>query len=130
MATRDSDEFVTVDQAAALLDVDRSTVRRWIGRGRLPAYRIGERHVRLKRSDLDRVVTPIAHSPTHQPDVRESVVRPAPLTSEEKAEALAVAKRARELRHELRDRWGATQRDLLAYELINLAREERSWQLS
>jgi excisionase family DNA binding protein len=130
MATRDSDEFVTVDQAAALLDVDRSTVRRWIGRGRLPAYRIGERHVRLKRSDLDRVVTPIAHSHTHQSDVRESVVRPAPLTSEEKAEALAVAKRARELRHELRDRWGATQRDLLAYELINLAREERSWQLS
>lgn len=123
-------EFITIDQAAALLDVDRSTVRRWIGKGKLPAYRLGERHVRLKRSDLDRIVTPIARTPMRQTEVRERIELPPPLTAAGKAEALAAARRGRELRHELRDRWGATQRDLPAYELINLAREERSWRLA
>jgi excisionase family DNA binding protein len=50
--------FVTVAEAAALLRVNRSTIRRWITSGRLPAYRVGKRFVRIRRDDLDRMIVP------------------------------------------------------------------------
>jgi excisionase family DNA binding protein len=127
--TRDGD-YVSVAEAATLLKVDRSTVRRWIDRGRLPAYRVGQRYIRLKRSDLERAFSRITPPVNRLTTGQELPGVPVPLTPAEKAEALAVAKRARQLRRELRDRWGASHRDLLADELIDLAREERSWQLS
>jgi excisionase family DNA binding protein len=50
-------EYVTVAEAAALLKVHKSTIRRWIDRGELPAYRVGRRRVALKRTDLARMIT-------------------------------------------------------------------------
>ncbi len=56
MATNDSSEtFLTVADVAALLQLNQQTVRNWIDQGKLPAVRVGRR-VRIKRSDLDRVV--------------------------------------------------------------------------
>ena len=56
MATNDSAEtFLTVAEVAGLLRLNQQTVRNWIDQGSLPAVRVGRR-VRIKRSDLDRVV--------------------------------------------------------------------------
>ena len=46
-----SDEYITMRQAAALKDVDRHTLARWIDTGRLAAERIG-REVLIRKADL------------------------------------------------------------------------------
>ena len=56
MAKSDYDEsFLTVAEVAELLRLNQQTVRNWIDAGSLPAVRVGRR-VRIKRSDLDRIV--------------------------------------------------------------------------
>src|SRR5689334_23248482 len=50
------DEFFTVVEVADHLKLNPQTVRNWIDQGRLPALRIGRR-VRIRRSELDRVLT-------------------------------------------------------------------------
>ena len=52
------DEFVTVAEAAMLLRVAASTVRRWIRAGDVPAHRIGRRRVARRRADLATLITP------------------------------------------------------------------------
>ena len=52
------EDFVTVAEAATLLRVAPSTVRRWIREGDVPAHRIGRRRVALRRADLARLITP------------------------------------------------------------------------
>ena len=52
------EEYVTVAEAATLLRVAPSTVRRWIREGDVPAYRIGRRRVALRRDDLANLITP------------------------------------------------------------------------
>jgi excisionase family DNA binding protein len=49
------DSFLTVAEVAELLKLNQQTVRNWIDQGSLPALRVGRR-VRIKRSDLDRVL--------------------------------------------------------------------------
>lgn len=64
-------EFYTVAEAARLLDVSSSTVRRWIRSRRLPAYRVGPRRMRVKREDLAGVVGPAGGVPKGDPVERE-----------------------------------------------------------
>jgi excisionase family DNA binding protein len=47
------DEFLTVDEIAALLKVNPQTVRNWIDAGKLDSVRVGSRRVRVRRSALD-----------------------------------------------------------------------------
>ena len=49
------DSFLTVADVAELLKLNQQTVRNWIDQGLLPAHRVGRR-VRIKRSDLERLV--------------------------------------------------------------------------
>ncbi len=49
------ESFLTVAEVADLLRLNQQTVRNWIEAGSLPAVRVGRR-VRIKRSDLNRVV--------------------------------------------------------------------------
>lgn len=51
--------FTTVPDAAAYAGVSTQTLRRMIDRGELPAYRIGERNVRVDLADLDAIARPI-----------------------------------------------------------------------
>ena len=56
MSTNDFEEsFLTVAEVAELLRLNQQTVRNWIDGGSLPAVRVGRR-VRIKRSDLNRIV--------------------------------------------------------------------------
>ena len=54
----DETEYATVSEAARLLRVSVPTVWRWIDSGRLPADRVGRRNIRIKRADIDSVITP------------------------------------------------------------------------
>ncbi|MFE6648222.1 helix-turn-helix domain-containing protein [Nocardioides sp. NPDC057772] len=46
-------KYVTIAQAAAILNQSVKTVRRRISDGTLPAYRIGPRLIRVRVEDLD-----------------------------------------------------------------------------
>ena len=55
MAQDEQERFLTVADVAELLKLNQQTVRNWIDQGSMPAFRIGRR-VRIKKSDLDRVL--------------------------------------------------------------------------
>jgi excisionase family DNA binding protein len=50
------DSFLTVAEVAELLKLNPQTVRNWIDRGERPAVRLGQRRLRIRRSDLDRLI--------------------------------------------------------------------------
>jgi excisionase family DNA binding protein len=54
-ASGSPESYLTVADVAELLQLNQQTVRNWIDQGSLPALRVGRR-VRIKRSDLDRVL--------------------------------------------------------------------------
>jgi len=60
-AKADNHEFLTINETAALLRITTRSVRRYVTEGKLPAYRVGERWVRVKREDVERLFTPIQH---------------------------------------------------------------------
>lgn len=51
-----NDELMTVADVAALLKLNQQTIRNWIDAGKLPHVRVGERRVRVYRSDLSRLL--------------------------------------------------------------------------
>ena len=51
--------YVGIPEAATYLDVTPKTIRRYIAEGKLPAYRLGDRIVRIKIADLDAALTPM-----------------------------------------------------------------------
>lgn len=51
-------EAMSTTQAAALLRVNRDTVRRWIADGKLPAFRVGSRW-RVRSEDIGRMVADV-----------------------------------------------------------------------
>jgi excisionase family DNA binding protein len=51
--------FVGIPEAAVYLDADHKTVRRLISRGKLRAYRLGTRDIKIRVTDLESVLTPI-----------------------------------------------------------------------
>lgn len=48
----DIDEFLTTHEIASLLKINIMTVRRWIGKGILPATDLGKEY-RIKKSDFE-----------------------------------------------------------------------------
>lgn len=61
--TKITDPWLSQGQAAAYIGHTDRTIRKYIARGLLPAYRIaGSRSVRIRRSDLDALLQPIPTS--------------------------------------------------------------------
>lgn len=52
-------DLMTMGDAAASLGVHRNTLRRWIAAGRIPAYKVGPRLVRLHPADVARFAAPV-----------------------------------------------------------------------
>ena len=50
--------FYTVSEAARLLEVSPVTIWRWIESGRLPAYRLGPKNIRIRKEDLESMIKP------------------------------------------------------------------------
>ena len=61
------DSFLTVAEVAETLKLNQQTVRNWIDQGSLPALRVGRR-VRIRRSDLERVLAEGETKGREQPD--------------------------------------------------------------
>jgi excisionase family DNA binding protein len=56
MAHRDDSEWLTLGQAARVLGVAQSTIRKWSDQGRVPAFYTPGGHRRYRRADLDAFV--------------------------------------------------------------------------
>lgn len=100
-------EYVSVAEAAAELRISQSTLWRWIDQGMLPAYRVGQRRVRLKKTDLTTLITPARQQEKGgrmAQKERERLQRP--LTKEEQERALAALTGAEELQQRLLERRG------------------------
>ena len=46
------DELMTSESAARMLKVHHRTIRRWISEGTLPGFLVGERNIRVRKSDI------------------------------------------------------------------------------
>jgi excisionase family DNA binding protein len=68
--------FLTVPEVAARLDVTAQTIRNWIERGTLPAYRVG-RAFRVRREDVDELLAR-AHATVGVRTTRRGVWDPSP----------------------------------------------------
>jgi excisionase family DNA binding protein len=53
----DYDELLTTGQVARILNVGRQAVNKWVKKGQLKAVRTPGGHIRIRRSDIDRVVS-------------------------------------------------------------------------
>jgi excisionase family DNA binding protein len=84
-----TDAVYTVGQAATFFDVSPATVWRWIDAGKLPAYRVGGRKIRIRAEDLQEVVRP-AREGREARAVAGSAVTPAPPDPEELARRRAL----------------------------------------
>lgn len=126
------EEYLTVAEAAALLRVAPSTIRRWIREGDLPAYRLGRRRVGLKREELSRLIKPVGADEALDRAASDSDeverIRRRKLTPEEVERSLAAFERARQHREDLlAQRGGVPFSD--SVEIIREMREERDRQL-
>jgi excisionase family DNA binding protein len=54
--------YISLDAAAEQIGVSKRTIRRLVADGRLPAYRVGSRVVRIDSADLDALLTPIPNA--------------------------------------------------------------------
>jgi excisionase family DNA binding protein len=124
------EDLLTVAEAATLLRVAPSTVRRWIREGDVPAQRIGRRRVALRRGDLASLITP-ARAATETKDyviVDEPVIGRR-LTPEEIQRGLEAMDRAEQRAKEIQARRGGKLFPP-AWITINEQRDERTRQLS
>ncbi len=128
-----ADDFCSVAEAAALLKVSHSTIWRWIAAGKLSAYRIGPRSIRIKREALQAVVQPARateeegtamkeDNPAHTPSTLQ------PLSEEEVMRGLAALKQAQVLGERMLARRHG-QPLPASWEEIRQARQERSERL-
>jgi excisionase family DNA binding protein len=129
MPTLDAD-YLTVTEAAALLRVAPSTIRRWIREGDLPAYRIGRRRVALLRTDLASLVAPAraALEPVQEESDIERI-KQRKLTPEEVRQGIEAMERLKALSDEIYARRGG-QPFRPSQEIIDEMREERTRQLT
>jgi excisionase family DNA binding protein len=94
-------DFVTPTEAATLLKVSVVTLRRWIKQGRIPAYHLGPRKVRINRRDLTKAFTP-----AHQEEVNavsERIIA-RPLTDAEVRQGLDALHESEAFLQKLRER--------------------------
>lgn len=52
-------EFCTIGQAADYLSLTERSIRRYIAEGKLPAFRLGEKQIRIRVVDVDALLVPV-----------------------------------------------------------------------
>jgi len=124
------DDYVTVAEAATLLRVHPSTIRRWIRQGDVLAYRIGRRRLALKRVDLTKQISPVLAGEEIDGEMSSIKRLEIPLmTPEEQQRGFAAVESAKRLQAEFLERRGGEPFSP-SWEIINELRDERSRQLS
>jgi excisionase family DNA binding protein len=118
--------LLSVKEAAKQLGVSEPTIWRWINQLILPAYRVGQKRVYVKRSDLEPLIRPAREKGGSMAGVERGLVRP--LTQRERKQVLDAVEEARQhLSQQVEARGGRlyTRTD----ELLEEARQDRSEQL-
>jgi excisionase family DNA binding protein len=124
------EEYLTVAEAATLLRVAPSTIRRWIRQGDVPAHRIGHRRVALKRDDLSNLITPARSGiETSGKLPSDQQWKPRRLTPEEQQQALELMDRIQQRAKEITAQRGGKLFPP-SWITINEQRDERTRQLS
>lgn len=128
IAIQTTDDYVTISEAAEILHVGTSTLRRWIREERIPSYRLGQRRVYLKRTELQSLITPIQRrSITIETDIER--VRNRRMTREQQERALAAIERIQQRAHALHaSRKGESL--IPALQLLDEARADRERELA
>lgn len=54
-------DLSTITEAATYLGCSTRTIRRYIADGRIKAFRVGARMIRVDRAELDGLLRPLAH---------------------------------------------------------------------
>lgn len=116
------DEYITVAEAANLFKVSQSTVWRWIDRGEVPAYRIGQKGIRIRKAELSKLVNP-ARSDTQKGGIMGKEQRPTiPTPNKEE-----LARRQTVVAKVLANAQKRNIAPLSAAELVRKAREENTF---
>ena len=123
MATGPDGDLLTIAEVARGLKVSPVTIHRWLKQGRLTAYRVGPRAVRIARSDLARLmILRNGQGASQLPGLADlGIAEPTPQQVERRCSAIA---RARALRAEMRERRGGAALPS-SWQLIRQAREQR-----
>jgi excisionase family DNA binding protein len=129
-------DWLTIGEAVRQLKVGRTTLYRWVKQGRLKTYRVGPKAVRIRRSDLQRLITPVPGAgeeagveEAQTAHIHGSSAAVRPLTDEEQQRALAWAEASRRLLARQRAQRGGRPFEDESWPLIRAAREERSERL-
>ncbi|MCC6629350.1 MAG: helix-turn-helix domain-containing protein [Chloroflexi bacterium] len=130
-------ELLTVDEAARLLKVTPTTIRRHINAGRLPAVRVG-RSVRIRQEAVEGFLTPVVPAPldalaAHQESGADQIAKNRatipPMTDAQVQQALAAVEKMRRVQaDQLARRGGAPYAP--SWELLEEARDQRTRELS
>ncbi|MBI2908030.1 MAG: helix-turn-helix domain-containing protein [Chloroflexi bacterium] len=87
-------DLLTMAEAAKLLKVSAVTVQRWVKQGRLPAYQLGPRYLRIRRSDLAKMLVPTSKEGEEAMPIRRTMT---PLTEDEIGQGWQAFKRSEAL---------------------------------
>ncbi len=124
-------ELLTLAEAAKLLKVSSATLYRWLKDGRLRAYHVGPRAVRVSRADLAKLLVPTTApeepGPNEEPTISTDFTVP-PLTEVEATAALAALHAAQALTAALRRHHPGASLPA-SWPVIRQAREERAERL-
>lgn len=118
-------ELLTLREAARLLKLSTVTLQRWIRQGRLPAYQVGPRKVRILRGDLDKVLRPAQREGVRHTKEAITTLSVPPLNNEQVQEALEALRQADAIIEAIRARRKGKPLESSA-PVIRRAREERS----
>lgn len=118
--------MLSVAEAAERYRVHPATIRRWIDRGLVPAYRVGERRIGIKETDLVKAVSPRPKKARRQADDTGRAIPPQ-ITPEDQERAREIVRRTRERRAQLAAKYGPVVPP--SWVLINEARDRRSHEL-
>jgi excisionase family DNA binding protein len=119
-----SEAYLSVLQAAKHLSVHPSTIRRWIDQGRLPAYRIGDRRIGVRPTDLARLVGPRLGRPRNRAPAREREHTVARVLGKEQRLGLAAFAELVRLRDHLASKTRPSASP--SWKLLNRLRDERT----
>lgn len=120
-----AESYLTIAEAAEYFSVHPSTIRRWIDRGLLAAYRLGEKRIGIRPSDLARLIAPRPARLQQRGRLAQSerLLIP-PLTEEEQRRGFRALAELERLSAAIATRHGKLTPE--SWELLNQARDERT----
>ena len=119
------EDFVPVREAAEALGISESTAWRWINNHLLPAFRVGQKRVYVKRSDLGPLIKPARGDEERRGAAAKAKDRMSERDSQRWIKALAESKKMRDEMFAARGGRPWIPSDVL----LNEARDERTEQL-